>query len=200
MGTERPVIGATVELDFPFANSSVVEATIEALHPVSPKSEAGGQLSDLTVLRLTKPVGIQPCLLATKGPEAGTAFSAYGFPTGQPNGAPAEGELQPPDARGWLAAIATQEFGHFLSPGFSGTPTFRGLLKEVSARGQAGDGVISEFIGLAVTADADLKSRSGRLISSRADRSRLTRGRETVPGVTAVRGGRFAVLPWPGCA
>jgi DNA polymerase-4 len=31
--------------------------------------------------------------IGTRGPEACTAFSAYGFPTGHRNGAPAEGEI-----------------------------------------------------------------------------------------------------------
>jgi V8-like Glu-specific endopeptidase len=156
---QTPGKEATLEIAFPFADIHGLAAKVAAWFPPIQEADRrpGGSPTDLAVITLDNPERvetIEPCLIAETDPRAGVTFSCQGFPAGYPQGAPARGVLQGTDAGGWTDAVADSGFGHFIEPGFSGTPVFIG--RDAEVRG-------GEVIGLCVTADIGDK-RVARLI------------------------------------
>jgi WD40 repeat protein/energy-coupling factor transporter ATP-binding protein EcfA2 len=120
---------AEITLDFPLvAAQQYLKAKVVFWKPVNPDAEA----EDIAGLELENSLpGSQSAPLITSDDFWGHPFHVLGFPSGQPNGVSALGELRGRLANGWVQLEDFKQPGYRLEPGFSGAPIWDEKLQGV---------------------------------------------------------------------
>ena len=123
----------TVTLDFPFLHAGRLTASLQRLN----------EEQDTAVLLLKEdpPAGAFPVRPVAVADLWGHPFRSFGFPSGYPDGVWATGLIRGPNARDWLQIEDVKTTGHFVQPGFSGSPIW--------------DDEVNGVVGMVVAAERD---------------------------------------------
>jgi AAA-like domain/Trypsin-like peptidase domain len=125
-----------VSLDFPLlAPNDILKAKVVFWCPVNP-NESCEDIAGLELESLPPDVA-KPALLVTSQDLWGHTFRVFGFPSGQPNGVWASGELRAGLANGRVHLEDVKQPGYRLEAGFSGAPIWDEKLQGIVGMGVA---------------------------------------------------------------
>jgi tetratricopeptide (TPR) repeat protein len=131
-GQEQPEEALWVAQAIP--RSAPVMASVEHWRPITPDT------GDVAILRLAEPVSdsvAAPFIDVVS--TVGHSFLAFGYPSGQPDGIWASGQLLPQQGKGWSILQSVLQSGSAVEEGFSGSPVW--------------DDNLAGFIGMVVSKD-----------------------------------------------